>query len=93
MDFNYYSFILNEQERIYYTYETHSTKEEILDWAVRYNFISEKDIEKCSEVRMLSADEVDERNKELYKLWWNEHKNDNSLCGAIPPTIGEVQLD
>ena len=47
MVFNYYSFKLNEQERIYYTYEKHTSKEVILDWAVLYNFILTEDVEKC----------------------------------------------
>lgn len=93
MDFNYYSFYLEGEERIYYTYVTHDTKEEILDWAVRFGFIDKIDITKCSNVRALLPSEVEQRNKELYKEWWEEHKNDNSLCGKIPPTIGEVQLN
>lgn len=93
MEFNYYSFILNGKERIYYTYVTNDTEQEILDWAVRFNFIDESEIKKCSNVRALTSSEVEARNKELYKEWWNEHKDDDSLCGKIPPTIGEVQLN
>lgn len=92
MDFNYYSFFLNGEERIFYTYVELDT-EEILDWAVRYGFINECDINKCSNVRALTPDEVKKRNKELYKKWWEEYKNDRSLCGRIPPTIGEAQLN
>lgn len=57
MDFNYYSFFLNGEERIFYTYVELDT-EEILDWAVRYGFINECDINKCSNVRALTPDEV-----------------------------------
>lgn len=92
MDFNYYSFFLNEEERIFYTYVKLDT-EEILDWAIRYSFIDKNDIDKCSNIRALTPEEVERRNKELYKEWWEEHKNDTSLCGKIPPTIGEVQLN
>ena len=93
MTFNYYSFILNGKERIYYTYAINDTKEEILDWAEMFSFISESEVNKCTNVRALTSSEVEARNKELYKQWWNEHKNDDSLCGQIPPTIGEAQLN
>ena len=92
MDFNYYSFFLNGEERIFYTYVELGV-EEILDWAVRYSFINKCDIDKCSNVRASTPAEVENRNKELYKEWWKEHKNDTSLSGKIPPTIGEVQLN
>lgn len=93
MDFNYYSFFLRGEERIFYTYVTLDDKEDILQWALRYNFIKESDIDKCSNVRFLPPNEVKERNKILYREWWEEHKYDDSLCGKIPPTIGEVQLN
>ena len=92
MDFNYYSFFLNGEERIFYTYVELDT-DEILEWAVNYGFIDESDIEKCNNIRALTPSEVEERNKELYREWWEEHKNDTSLSGKIPPTIGEDQLN
>lgn len=92
MDFNYYSFILNGEERIFYTYVT-LDKVEILDWALRYNFIKKSDVENCSNVKALTPSEVEAKNKALYKEWWENHKNDDSLCGKIPPTIGEAQLN
>lgn len=92
MDFNYYSFFLNGEERIFYTYVELDT-DEILEWAVNYGFIDESDIEKCNNIRALTPSEVEERNKELYREWWEEHKNDTSLSGKIPPTIGEAQLN
>ena len=93
MNFNYYSFVLNGEERIFYTYVILEDKKDILLWAVRYDFIKEGDMEKCSSVRSLPLCEVKARNKELYKKWWNEHKNDSSLSGKIPLTIGKVQLN
>ena len=93
MDYNYYSIFLNGEERIFYTYVTLDDEEDILQWALRFNFIKETDILHCSNVRLLSPEEVKEKNKVLYKEWWEEHKNDDSLCGKIPPTIGEVQLN
>lgn len=92
MDFNYYSFCLNGEERIFYTYVELDT-EEILDQAVRYGFINECDMDKCSNIRALSPDEIEKRNEKLYKEWWENRKNDTSLSGKIPPTIGEVQLN
>ena len=92
MDFNYYSFFLNGEERIFYTYVELDT-DEILEWAVNYGFIDESDIEKCNNIMALTPSEVEERNKELYREWWEEHKNDTSLSGKIPPTIGEAQLN
>ena len=92
MDFNYYSFVLNGEERIFFTYVELDT-DEILDWAVYYGFIEKSDVEKCNNIRALTPNEVEERNKKLYKKWWEEHKNDTSLSGKIPPTIGEVQLN
>lgn len=92
MDFNYYSFFLNGEERIFYTYVELDT-DEILEWAVNYGFIDESDIEKCNNIRALTPSEVEERNKELYREWWEEHKNNTSLSGKIPPTIGEAQLN
>lgn len=97
-DFNYYSFILNGVERIYYTDVTNSTEKEILDWAERYGFIDEEDFCKCTNVRSLTQEEVDKRNKEIYKEWWKQRElkrlsgEDVSLI-LIPPTIGEVQLN
>lgn len=93
MNFNYYSFWLRGKERIYYTYVTNDTEEEILDWAIRFGFIDEEDKEQCSNVRALSPAQVQERNKALYRDWWDEHKNDDTLSGKIPPTIGEAQLN
>lgn len=93
MGFNYYSFSLRGEEKIYYTSAVHNTKKEVIDWAVRYGYIDEKDKDMCSDARALTTDEVEQRNKELYKQWWVEHKDDDSLSGKIPPTIGEVQLD
>lgn len=93
MDFNYYSFFLRGEERIFYTYVTLDDQEDILQWALRFNFIQETDMLQCSNVRLLSPEEVKEKNKALYKEWWEEHKNDDSLSGKIPPTIGEVQLN
>lgn len=62
MDFNYYSFILNGEERIFYTYVT-LDKEEILDWALRYNFIKKSDVENCSN--------ISDNKKKKYKLSCN----------------------
>jgi len=93
MDFNYYSFILNGAERIFYTYVTLDNEEDILSWAVRYGFIKESDISNCNNARLLTPEEVEKRNKELYKAWWEQHKNEGSLSGKIPPTIGEAQLN
>lgn len=93
MEFNYYSFFLQGKERIFYTYVTLDTKEEILKWAKDFNFIKETDIPKCNNIRLLSPKEVKEKNKTLYEEWWEKHKNDKSLSGKTPPTIGEVQLD
>lgn len=93
MDFNYYSFYLRGEERIYYAYIALHTEGEILDWAVNFNFIKEEDVNECTNVRALKPEEVEKRNRELYKQWWEEHKNDSYLSGKIPPTIGEVLLD
>jgi len=91
--FNYYSFILRGKERIYCTSVTHDTESEILEWAARFEFINENDIEICSDARALTPGEVEERNKALYKEWWEVHKNADSSSGKIPPMIGEAQLD
>ena len=93
MDFNYYSFVLNGEERIFYSYVTLDDEEDILSWAVRYGFIKESDTDSCSNIRLLTADEVEKRNAELYREWWAKHKNDSSLSGKVPQTIGEVQLN
>ena len=95
MDFNYYSFFLRGEERIYYTSVVNDTDEEILDWAVRFNFIKESDVAECSNVRPMTHEEVERRNRELYKIWW-EKRQKNVLTHfkfSVPPTIGEVQLD
>lgn len=47
----------------------------------------------CNNVKALTPSEVEAKNKALYKEWWENHKNDDSLCGKIPPTIGEAQLN
>ena len=93
MNFNYYSFYLRGVERIYYTSVTHDSAEEILDWAVRFNFIHEEDVPLCSNARLLPEEEVKQRNAVLYGLWWDKHKDSGSLSGRIPPTIGEVLLN
>lgn len=93
MKFHYYSFILNGRERIFYTYGELVTEDDILEWAVRFCFIKEEDMENCCSVRELDQEEVQERNDALYEEWWEIHKNDDFLSGKIPPTIGEVQLD
>lgn len=95
MNFNYYSFYLNGEERIYYTSVTHSTDDEILDWAVRFSFIDEEDIEKCSKIRALTPGEVEQRDKELFNKWCQKYEDD-TWCGEslwrLRPTLG-VQLD
>lgn len=94
MDFNYYSFVLNGEERIYYTYISNDTELEILEWAERFGFVRLEDFDKCTNMRQLPQEEVDRRNKELYSIWWEEHKNDNpAFSRGFPPTIGEVQLN
>lgn len=93
MGFKYYSFVLNGEERIYYTTETNEGPEEILEWAERFSFIKESDIPNCKNARRLSEEEVAARNRELYKKWWQENKKKGSLSGKTPPTIGEVQLN
>ena len=60
MDFNYYSFFLRGEERIFYTYVTLDDQEDILQWALRFNFIQETDMLQCSNVRLLSPEEVKE---------------------------------
>lgn len=92
MDFKYYSFVLNGEERIYYTTETNEGPEEILEWAERFSFIREEDIPHCINARRLSEEEVETRNKELYKKWRKENKDISSLSRKTPPTIG-VQLN
>ena len=92
-EFNYYSFMLNNRERIYYSSVYHETAEEILDWAARYNFITEKDISNCNNVKRLLPDEVQLRNQTLYEAWWEKLQSDTCKSGKAPPTIGEVQLD
>lgn len=82
-----------ESIRIFYTYVTLDDKEDILNWALNYGFIKESDVKYCKNVRELTSAEVEEKNRALYKEWWEKHKNDKSLCGKIPPTIGEVQLN
>lgn len=94
MDFNYYSFVLNGEERIYYTYISNDNELEILEWAERFGFIKLEDFEKCTNVRKIPQGEVDRRNKELYSKWWEEHQYDNpAFSKGFPPTIGEVQLN
>ena len=93
MKFNYYSFFLRGEERIYYTYVTNETAEEILEWAARFSFIREDDIPLCSNARLIPEEEVKARNDALYKEWWNKHKDDGFLSCKIPPTIGEAQLN
>lgn len=94
MDFYYYSFMLNGEERIYYTYVPQDNELEILEWAERFGFIHSDDFQKCTNIRQIPQEEVDKRNKALYKEWWNEHQNDNpSFSNGFPPTIGEVQLN
>jgi len=90
--FNFYSFFLRGEERIYYAYIKNETEEEILDWAARFNFIKEEDFKDCSNIRELSHEEVKERNQALYKEWYEKYKDSPSLCGMAPPTIGEVLL-
>lgn len=93
-DFNYYSFVLNEEEKIYYTKVMNNSKLEILEWAEQFNFVKREEFEKCANVRQISKSEVIKRNKELYKRWWENHKSDNPMFfNGIPPTIGEAQLD
>lgn len=48
-------------------------------------------MDKCSNIRALSPDEIEKRNEKLYKEWWENRKNDTSLSGKIPPTIGMVK--
>ena len=61
MDYNYYSIFLNGEERIFYTYVTLDDQEDILQWALRFNFIQETDMLQCSNVRLLSPEEVKEK--------------------------------
>lgn len=94
MGFNYYSFILDGKERIYYTCVSNDNELEILEWAERYGFIQPGDFQKCTNIRKIHQSEVDKRNQELYKVWWEQHKNDDFLFSeGLPPTIGEVELD
>ena len=97
MGFYYYSFILNGRERIFYTY-CGLDKDEILRWAENYHFIEKEDFVHCKDMRELSEKEVKERNKELYRKWWNKReerrlKGEDVSCDLIPPTIGEGQLN
>ena len=96
--FNYYSFVLNGKERIYYTYVTINTEKEILEWAERYGFINCEDFSKCTNIKQLSQNEIEEKNKSLYKKWWNEREQrrkagEDVSFMLIPPTIGETQLN
>lgn len=97
-DFNYYSFVLNGEERIYYTYISNDNELEILEWAERFGFLKEDDFSKCTNIRQISREEVNRRNKELYKEWWDKREL-KRLSGEdvspilMPPTIGEVQLN
>ncbi|SEU22317.1 hypothetical protein SAMN05443270_3469 [Lacrimispora sphenoides] len=97
-DFNYYSFVLNDVERIYYTYVSNDSEQEILEWAEKFGFINYDDFSKCTDIRKIPQEEVDSRNKNLYKEWW-ERREKRKLSGEdvsfdlIPPTIGEVQLN
>lgn len=95
-DFYYYSFILNGKERIYYSYVYNDSEEEILEWAENFGFIEKSDIPKCKNVRELSPEEVEQRNKVLYQEWFK--KREEKLAKgeydfSVPPTIGEVQLN
>lgn len=91
-EMEYYSLELNGMERIFYAYVLLESEEDILELALRYNFITEDEKKYCSNVRRIPQEEVEKRNKELYKKWYEEHKNDAYLSGKIPPTIGEVLL-
>lgn len=97
--FNFYSFILNGEEKIYYTSVINGTKEEILEWATRFGFIGEEDIPNCINVRSLSFAEVELRNSILYKEFLEERSRliekgvDIFELPMIPPLIGDAQLD
>lgn len=98
MSYNYYSFILNEKEHLFYTSRKLSSKEDILDHAIQFSFIEENDITKCNNIKELSLDEINKRREELYKKWWAD-REERRLSGEdvsymlIPPAIGGVQLD
>ena len=97
-DFYYYSFVLNDVERIYYTYIGNDNEQEILEWAERFGFIDSDDFSKCTNIRQIPQKEVEARNKELYKKWWGEREKrrlsgEDVSLDLIPPTIGEVQLN
>lgn len=95
--FNYYLFILEDKECVFYTTRNLS-ENEIINWAKDYSFINSDDISKCHSPRKLSYIEVKERNKILYKEWYNDREKRKALgedvsCNFIPPTISSVQLD
>lgn len=96
--FNYYIFELNGKEIIYYTYVTNSNRQEILEWAERFRLLKEEDFPKCKGVRTLSNEDVEKRNRKLYKEWWEERER-RRLAGEdvssmfTAPRIGDVQLD
>lgn len=95
--FNYYSFILEDKEYIFYTTRDLS-ENEIIDWARDYSFIGNQDISKCHSPRKLSNTEIKERNKLLYTEWYNDREKRKALgedtsYDCIPPTIKAVQID
>ena len=95
--FNYYSFILNDKEYVFYTSRVLS-KDEIIEWAQDYSYIKESDMPKCHSPKLISKSEIDKRNKILYEKWYNDREKRKALgedvsYDIIPPTISAVQID
>lgn len=93
--FFYYVFELYGEKHYYYTTVSELDENEIIDWAENYGFLNKEDIQNCSNVSSVSVEEVNELEKELYKVWWKERQQrilKGEEVGNIPPHIG-VQLN
>lgn len=95
--FNYYLFILDDKEYVFYTTRNLS-EDEVIEWVKDYSFINSDDISKCHSPRKLSCIEVKERNKILYQKWYNDREKRKALgedvsYNCTPPTISAFQLD
>lgn len=86
----------NGVKKYFHTYcGLENNRNEIIEHALRYGFVND-DIDKITEARLVSDDEVKKTNKALYDVWFKERKikiTNGEEVGTIPPMIGTVQLD
>lgn len=92
----YYLIVVRDKKKYYYTTEINSDSKEIIDWAVRFAYVLEKDISKITEAREVPIEEVRKLEKVLYDVWWKERLEKierGEEVDVVPPLLPAVQLN